>query len=173
VGDGLPDSLSPGEQVTLSDRGGGAYGVVQVRPLTTEPEASPAPRDATEEYMMSSPDNRHPAMTAPEGTVRFSLWANPQEGARLKLENNLGRNIIYSAELVRRGARAPEATTICSVADGSAAYELWPDDVTAIRITGFYSVPPGTGQVCGYPERGELSAPPPTVEMMPAPSGGK
>ena len=53
-----------------------------------------------------------------------------------------------------------------------AAYELWPDDVTAIRITGFYRAPPG-GRVCGNPERGDIGAPPPTVPEPGASSGDK
>ena len=160
VGSGLPVTLSPRDQVTLMPRSNGDYGVVQVRPVVGEPEAAAPAPDATQEYMIES--RRPQSFTAPEGTVRFSFWAEGPRGAWLKLENNLGRSIIYSAELIRRGETRGEATTICSVSSGQGRYEIWPDDLVAIRITGFYPVSPGT-EVCGYPERGDLSAPPPTA----------
>ena len=59
-------------------------------------------------------------------------------------------------------------TTICSVQQGQAGYETWPDDIVAIIITGFYPANAGA-QVCGNPERGRLGAPPPTAPA----SGGK
>ena len=160
VGSGLPVTLSPRDQVTLIPRANGDYGVVQVRPVAGEPEAVDPSWNATQEYMVDS--HRPQTFTAPEGTVRFSFWAEGARGAWLKLENNLGRPIIYSAELVRRGQTRSEPTTICSVASGQGRYEIWAEDLTAIRITGFYAVTPGS-EVCGYPERGELSAPPPTA----------
>lgn len=160
VGSGLPVTLSPRDQVTLVPRANGDYGVVQVRPVVGEPEADGPDQNATQEYMVDS--HRRQTFTAPEGSVRFSFWAEGSRGAWLKLENNLGRPIIYSAQLVRRGQTRGDATTICSVPDGEGRYEIWPDDLVAIRITGFYAVAPGS-TVCGYPERGELSAPPPTA----------
>ena len=171
-GSGLPLVISPNDQVTVTHRDDGAYVVVDVRPTTRQPEMPPAPRGATEEGMMAHDQPQY--FGAPEGTARFTLWATPQEGARLKLENNLGRPIIYSAEIVRRGHDRGDATSICSVSNNMSAYEAWPDDIVAIRITGFYPVEPG-GRVCGYPERGELSAPPPTVspdDAPPATGGG-
>ena len=108
-------------------------------------------------------------MTTSPGTVRFVLWTNPRDGARLKFENNSSRPLIFSAELVIRGHPRPEPTTICSVLPGRVGYELWPDNITAIRITGFYPAP-ASGQVCGNPENGDIGAPPPNAA---APSGGK
>lgn len=172
-GSGLPLVISPNDQVTVTRRDDGAYVVVDVRPTTRQPEMPPAPRGATEEGMMAHDQPQY--FGAPEGAARFTLWATPQEGARLKLENNLGGPIIYSAEIVRRGQTRGDPTTICSVSNGQSAYEAWPDDVVAIRITGFYPAPQA-GRVCGYPERGELSAPPPTYSPdgpPPGTGGGK
>jgi hypothetical protein len=170
-GSGLPLVISPSDQVTVTRRDDGSWTVVDVRPTARTPETPAAPRGLPEEAMIAHDQPVH--FGAPEGTVRFTLWATPQEGARLKLENNSGAAIIYSAEIVRRGQPRGDPTTICSVNNGTAAYEVWPDDIVAIRVTGFYPVAPG-GRVCGYPERGDLSAPPPTIDAPEddAPAGG-
>ena len=160
IGSTLPINLSPGEQVTVLEREGGGWGVVAVRPVTGPPEVAGASPNATREYMAETAP--HQNFGAPEGTVRFSLWADPHEGAWLKMENNLGRTIIYSAQLFTPGDDTPHPTcTICSVANGTGRYEIWPDDIAAVRITGFYRVEPGA-EVCGNPENGAVSAPPPT-----------
>jgi hypothetical protein len=167
VGDTVPLTLSPHDEVTVMPRDRGGWGVIFVRPTDIEPEIPPAARDATTETMR--PTERPIRFTAPEGNVRFTFWSNPREGAWLKIENNVGRPIIYSAEIAVRGQAGFHATSICSVGQGMATYELWPDDITALRITGFYPAP-SDRRVCGHPERGEIGAPPPTA---PEPGGGK
>lgn len=165
IGSTLPITLSPGEQVTVIEREGGGWGVVAVRPVSGPPEVPGASHSATREYMAEGAPPQ--SFGAPEGTVRFSMWSDSRAGAWLKMENNLGRTIIYSAQLFIPGDDTAHPTTICSVANGTGRYEIWPDAIAAIRITGFYPVEPGR-EVCGNPESGEVSAPPPTG---PGPAG--
>ena len=168
VGSGVPIVLTNGDQVTVNSR----RQVATVVRTTAQPEVPPADRNATSEFMQHA--DRPPTMAAPTGAVRFTLWTNPREGARLKMENNSGVALIYSAEIVIAGNPRPQPTSICSIQPGHAGYELWSDPITAIRITGFYPAPAGN-QVCGNAERGNTGAPPPNAPVAgPAPSrGGK
>src|SRR5689334_25012092 len=108
VGAGVPIVLTDGDSVTV----GHGVIVTAVGRATYAPEVPPADPNATSEYMSHA--DRPPTMTAPTGTVRFTLWANAREGARLKMENNTGRPLIYSAQIVIAGHGA-QPTSICSV----------------------------------------------------------
>jgi hypothetical protein len=157
VGSPLPFTIQPGEQVTLGPGDRFDLKVSGVAPAPDEAEGTPAPRGATSEHLIATPLS----FGAAQGTLRFTLWDDAENGARLKLENGLDRAVIYSAEIVYRDTGRVEETTICSVDAGRPALESWPNDLAAVRITGLYNAPAG-GQVCGYAARDQLSAPPPS-----------
>jgi hypothetical protein len=161
VGATTPFVIAPGETVTLGPGAGLALAISATGVSPDRAEGPPAPKNEASEHMISVPLT----FSAAPGTLRFTLWDDAQDGARLKLENGLDHAVIYSAEITYRASGRSEETTICSVTAGRSAIESWPDDLSAIRITGLYNPPPG-GQVCGYAARGQLSAPPST---LPAP----
>jgi hypothetical protein len=156
VGSGAPFTIQPGEKVTLGPGQGLNLTVSGVAAAPDTPEGPPAPRGETSEHTYAIPLT----FAGAPGTLTFTLWDDAQNGARLKLENGLDRGIIYAAEITFRATGKTVETTICSVPAGRPAIESWPDDLSAVRITGLYDAPAG-GQVCGYAARGELSAPPP------------
>ena len=164
VGSRPPLTLTPQTQVTVRTDDG--FRVTYVRPASGAPEARAPSRTATTDHMTTLPGRV--SFGAAPGTVRFTLWANPSYGAHLKVENNTGRALIYSARIVTASAPRGIATTICSVRQGTVGYESWPDTISAIIITGFYPAP-ANAQVCGYPERGQIGAPPPSEQ----PTSGK
>ena len=156
LGAGVPFTIAPGEKITLGPGEGLNLTVSRVAAAPATAEGPPAPRDATSEHTFTIPLT----FTAAAGTLTFTLWDDAANGARLKLENGLDRAVIYAAEMTFRATGKTVETTICSVPAGHPGLESWPDDLSAIRITGLYDAPPG-GQVCGYAARGQLSAPPP------------
>jgi hypothetical protein len=156
VGSRAPFTIQPGEKITLGPGQGLDLAVSGVAAAPATPEGPPAPRGETSEHTYAIPLTFGGA----PGTLTFTLWDDAQNGARLKLENGLDRGIIYAAEITFRATGKTTETTICSVPAGRPAIESWPDDLSAIRITGLYEAPAG-GQVCGYAARGQLSAPPP------------
>jgi hypothetical protein len=158
VGSGFPQTLPARGKVVVDYGSDGRFSVSAVGAMTAAFPSRTATKLATREHMLPP----EPAVfTAHDDTLVFSLWSDAQDGARLKLENGLVRPLIYSAVVVYDDGEEA-ATTICSVASRSLRVELWPDDLKAVRITGIYDVRPGA-TVCGYPERGELSEPPPTL----------
>jgi hypothetical protein len=158
VGAAVPFTIKAGEKVTLGPGDGLGLTVSGVGGAPSQAEGPPAPRGEASEHMIVAPLT----FSAAPGTLVFTLWDDAAVGARLKLENGLDRAVIYAARIVFRSDGRSEATTICSVGGGRAGVESWPNDIVAIRITGLYDPPPG-GQVCGYADRSELSAPPSTI----------
>jgi hypothetical protein len=158
VGAGAPFTIAPGEQVTLGPGSGLNLTVSSIAAAPGEAEGPPAPKGADTEHMMSV----RLSYNAAPGTLVFTLWDDPANGARLKLENGLDHTVIYAAQITLRSDGRTIATTICSTPSGKPELESWVDDLASITITGVYYAP-NDRQVCGYADRDELSSPPPTL----------
>ena len=158
IGQGPPVRVGRGEQITLADSDDSKMRVDAVEPAKGMREGRGAPRGETQEHLYTA----DATFSAATGTLVFSLRTSPDRGAALKLENGLSRRVIYSAEVVfeRNGQSVVRPTTICSVAPVTVGVEEWVEDLTEVRITALYVLPPGE-MVCGYPERGEF----PTLPM--------
>ena len=164
VGAKVPFSISPQVRATLRPAGANGYKVVSIGVATGPDQDIPTPMNETAEHMFQA----NTTFDAPAGTLVFSLWADAQHGARLKLQNASDHWVIYSAVIVERRDGRQIATTICSVPPGHAGFETWPDDLSAIRITGVFDAP-SDGKLCGYADKGQLSAPPPEIPAPTAP----
>jgi hypothetical protein len=149
----LPFDLKANERATLS-YAGGRFSVSDIEVHTEQPDIRPAPKDAKTEGFGKRPT----IIESIDDTLVFTLWTDPQDGARLKITNHTRKPVIYSAIVIYAGAREVP-TTICSVQSARSGWETWAGPVAALRITGIYEAPESE-PVCGYPERGQLARAP-------------
>lgn len=120
-------NVAAGERASLRRNADGNYDLIDVD------------RIEFDDVMPPANGSRNNPNQAPPGSIRFGLHARRDVGSLLKVENGQDRGLKYSGFVVRYiggQARGPDLTSVCTVPQGMANFERWPEPVIQVIVGG-------------------------------------